>query len=385
MNEPFESPAPHRVSRAERARQRRAQRVPSGGDHGLVSPSGPGEVVLSALAGFLAGLGLRLDSQALLVAAILISPRLKPLYALAHQALRGSWPGMRAALGWLAALLGAFALASAIPLAVGAAPGTTSLVDRLARPDPYAYGLLLLGAILAGAGLASRQSLPLLPNIAVAYGLLLPVAASLASLFWGLEGGLGRGLLAVWLALSWALVGCWSAMIASGWRPAMSSRPRLIASLTVTLILALSSVVSLAAALLSASGPPPLAGEPPVLATPTSAPAPLATVQPTATATPSPAPSATPTTTATITPSPSPTASPTPVAALISTTDGVGAVLRAGPGGPIIGTVVEGATVQILGGPELVEGRNWWLVRTDAGLEGWILGRLIATATPSAP
>ncbi len=177
-------------------------------------------------------------------------------------------------------------------------------------------------------------------------------------------------------------------MVASGQRPAWRPVARLAASLMGLLVLSLMSVLSLAAALLAASGGQPEQGDtggvtpPAVAVSPTPSPPAAATPSPspmvldTATPTPSPPPTATVTSTAT------PTA--TPATALVSTSAGLGAVLRAAPAGPIISTVFEGAQVQILAGPEVVEGRAWWLVRSEAGVEGWILGRLVVTATPPA-
>ncbi len=117
MSEPFERPASRRPSRTERARRRMARRATMDelAPEGTLAFSG-GEVAMALLAGLLAGAGLRLDALALLVAAALVAPRLRPLYALAHQTLRGSWIGIRAALAALGALLGAFMLGSFLSL-----------------------------------------------------------------------------------------------------------------------------------------------------------------------------------------------------------------------------------------------------------------------------
>lgn len=70
-------------------------------------------------------------------------------------------------------------------------------------------------------------------------------------------------------------------------------------------------------------------------------------------------------------------------------TGGIGAIVRETPGpvGVHVGYLQEGNTILVLSGPFDVEGEVWWLVRftDDEGLtqEGWLLGELLATITPT--
>jgi hypothetical protein len=78
-------------------------------------------------------------------------------------------------------------------------------------------------------------------------------------------------------------------------------------------------------------------------------------------------------------PSPAPSPSPEPLGiGVIVATDGAGANLRAGPSttAPVITTVAEGSTVEILGEPVSVEGRLWRQIRSG-GREGWVLAVVV--------
>jgi len=98
-------------------------------------------------------------------------------------------------------------------------------------------------------------------------------------------------------------------------------------------------------------------------------------------------PTLTSTPTRTLVPSRTPTLTltpaPTPIWAVVSSTNG--AYIRGEPGatGQIIGTVLQGALVQVL--PESAEagGILWVKIITNAGQQGWIVQALLATATPA--
>jgi hypothetical protein len=119
-------------------------------------------------------------------------------------------------------------------------------------------------------------------------------------------------------------------------------------------------------------------------------------IPPTPTPTPTPGPSATPTTTPTHTPTrlpptltptvtatptetptPSPTSTPTPVLASIANTGGVGVALRDAPGGRIIGTLPEGASVRILYRRESAQNIAWLEVRDALDRVGWVPARVL--------
>jgi hypothetical protein len=49
----------------------------------------------------------------------------------------------------------------------------------------------------------------------------------------------------------------------------------------------------------------------------------------------------------------------------------------------IVGFLAEGDLLLVLDGPVVEGRRNWWFVRTLEGLEGWMVGNLMATFTPT--
>lgn len=88
----------------------------------------------------------------------------------------------------------------------------------------------------------------------------------------------------------------------------------------------------------------------------------------------------TPSSTPTITPTPTmtPTLTPVPPLAIggraVVMVEGDGALsVRAAPGvdNPVLVRLVRGIVVELLDGPQEADGYRWWLVRTDAGIEGW--------------
>jgi hypothetical protein len=69
--------------------------------------------------------------------------------------------------------------------------------------------------------------------------------------------------------------------------------------------------------------------------------------------------------------------------ALISTSDGQGAVLRVEPGGEVIGSYFDGTLLQVLTGTLTFDEAIWVQVLTPDGESGWIMQRLLITATPA--
>ena len=102
---------------------------------------------------------------------------------------------------------------------------------------------------------------------------------------------------------------------------------------------------------------------------------PTATHQIEGTPTPKPSASLSPTTTK--------TPEPTAIYAMVITLNNEGANLRDAPEGTIIATLPDGALLEILPDTQLINGTNWINVRTEDGLEGWIIEAIIALTTPT--
>jgi uncharacterized protein YraI len=89
--------------------------------------------------------------------------------------------------------------------------------------------------------------------------------------------------------------------------------------------------------------------------------------------TPSPAPSATPVPSAT----PAPSATPEPTANATVVVEALN--VRAAPGldGALVAVLAQGARVEIVGGPEEVDGFTWLEVSGAGGIQGWVAGEFL--------
>jgi uncharacterized protein YraI len=92
-----------------------------------------------------------------------------------------------------------------------------------------------------------------------------------------------------------------------------------------------------------------------------------------------PAPSASPEPSATPTPSatPAPSASPEPAANATVTAEALNVRAEPGVESPIVGLLVEGARVEIIGGPEEADGYTWLEITTSDGIDGWVAGEFL--------
>jgi hypothetical protein len=328
----------------------------------------------SLLSGLLVGLGFRFDQRALLVGAALIAPRMAPVVGLALAAISGA---PRFFLRLISALLVALALlggVAALALGLGAdADGSHLLVSAHTKLNLIDMGLLLVGATLMAVGLARDSRVPALPSAAVAYELVLPVGAAAMGLTRA-DPDLWQGaLLILALHLTWGVIVGLAVLTMLGFRPLTGGSQSLPAAIILMGVIGLLGAGGLGASVLAAAPTPP----------PTPTATPTMTTTATITSTMTASPSSTNTLTATASRTPTATPTPTPPIAVIALPEDSGARLRDEPGGLTIGFLGSTDQVQIIGGPQEFEGDEWWLVRTEAGEEGWLLGVLLATITPT--
>jgi hypothetical protein len=234
-------------------------------------------------------------------------------------------------------------------------------------------GLLLVGAMLMAIGLAREEYVPALPSAAVAYELALPLGLTGIGLVLGDPDLWQRALLTFGLHLTWAIVAGLVALTIVGFRPLTGNSHSLAAAVMLMGLVALFSVVGMGVSVM-ASIPTPT---PTPTTTPTATATATATMTPTNTPTASATPTPTPTHTSTV------TSTPTPPSAVVLGAGDIGAVLRDAPEGVIIGFLAEGDLLLMISGPDEVDGIVWWVVRTADGKEGWIVGGLLATLTPT--
>jgi hypothetical protein len=243
------------------------------------------------------------------------------------------------------------------------------------------FGLLLLASIYTTYHIGAHKECPALAGVAVAYEILLPLAAAISAAVRGDMNLAGGAAVIFAMHLTWALSAAAGGFLVAGFRPQGDGERTWGRALIVILPLALLSMLSLGSALLISVPEEQVSS----LGTPVPT-MPMEAVQPTIPSTdvPTKTPTSTFTPTATATQTQTPTLSPTatPRVAIIYGTGGLGALVRDAPGGSVVGSYLEGVALIILAGPETRDGQSWYQVLTPEGIQGWILGRLIATATP---
>jgi hypothetical protein len=330
--------------------------------------------IYAILAGLLIGIGFRFDQRALLVAGALLAPRMAPVSGMALAAVSGSTRFFLRMLAGLAVAILLLALASGLSggLHFGDDPDLI-LAAGHTRINVIDFTLLMVGAILMTLKLAGGHEIPALPSAAVAYELALPLGVASVGLVRG-DPDLWQGaMLTFGLHLTWAIVAGMGVLIILGFRPLTGSSRSLAAAMALMGVVAIISAAGLGASIMAA------------VPTPTPTPTPTATPTPTQTPTATLTQTATPTNTPTVTPTHTPThtATPTPPSAIVIRTGGLGAILRDAPDGTDVGFLAEADAVQVIGGPETIEDEIWWQIRTQDGEEGWLLGVLLATLTPT--
>ncbi|MHB0988882.1 MAG: DUF389 domain-containing protein [Bellilinea sp.] len=340
------------------------------------------------LSGVTLAIALLLFSDALLVLGVLFAPFLGPVLGIALAAINGSGRYLlKASLSTLAAAMFVFgfgALAGALlpMLPLDPVPVFTSWTG-------YEWPNFLVLAV--GVGLSvymlvrSPRKRPLVANVAIAYGLFPPLTAAGFNLVAFNDSAWIAGINVAGVHLAWAvLVGILSLII-------LGNPPKKLAGFLLTgLALGVLAVAFITSPLnkgpvrnveptalpniLSANPSPSVT----ITMTQTTTPQPVADQSPTVTLTPTITFEPTETATQTITPQ------PTPVWARVEAPTGGGALLRDEPDGKILSSILNGNMLEVISDPVRgSSGTIWVKVRTENGLEGWVVQSLLATATPA--
>lgn len=354
--------------------------------------------VFSLICGAILGLGFLLDSQAVLLLGILVSPLMIPWVAFLLSNLSGA---PRFLFETVMALVISLALVFIGGLIVGFAtialpPMTHNNIyihSRLWLPSMF---VLAIGAITLVTSFARSEEKPFLPSVIVAYFFFLPINAIGFGISSGLEEVLMPGLIvfATHFALA-SLLGLITLLI-------LRLRPSLggvfLSGITSLILIAILFWVSV-------TGVPSEneadVSSTPVLATETSAPlsatpnlflSPTQTLRPTQTQTPG-TPSPVPLTFAiTLPPTETPTITltiqPDPIYGKISANEGGGANLREAPGpeGKYIMTLLNGTIIETYSEFSIVNNSTWVKVYATLNgqkIEGWLLESVVAYATPA--
>jgi hypothetical protein len=392
MTLPNSEPTPDDPNRLPAARRRRARRllVPLGADERaelldeLAHRTSPTVdfFLFSFFAGVVLSLGLLFNSHALLLLGVLVAPVMAPAIGLSFGTVVGS---VRFFFRSFAGLV----IGGALVIAAGALVG---LAGSLRQPEPMNFApsfaqlawdnfiVLVTGMVLTAAFMVNSDRKPLIPSLAVAYQLYLPLALAGIGLTSGYPDLWPDGLVIFAIYLAWAaLLGAFTLALL-GFRPLSPFGYTLSGAVTLLGVILLIGISGTGAAIGGQMAlPTPI---PTITRTPTPVP-------PTPTLTPSPIPptlTQTPTTTPTWTPTPTetPTPSPTPVYAYINADAGdpPGARIRSEPEGTVIRSYLNNTLVQVLDSIEL-NGRIWVrIIIVEDGTEGWILQSLLLVATP---
>lgn len=387
---------PEDENRLPPARRRRVRRslLPAGGDERSafleqfahqVTP-GYEFFLFTFLAGVILGVAILLDSPAFYLLAVLFAPFLGPVLGLSLAVVVGSGRFFLKALG---SLIISCMLIFGLCLLAGGLGKALLPNNTLMLPVNFSLFSVPNFIVLAiGVGLAnymlvrSPRQKPLVASVAIAYELLLPLGVAGFSLSYGLPGSWVDGVIVFIVHLAWsALVGS-IVLLVMGLKPTnvfgytLGSSIILISLIAVVLITDLMTSQPIVVATLSTPTQTltltsTSAAQPP--ATPTLTPSPIPpTWTPTATIQP------------TFTPTVTVTPQPTPVWARVNAPMGDGAIVREEPDGKAVTSLLNGSLVQVISDPVRGNGNTLWVqVRTEKGLEGWMVQALLATATPA--
>lgn len=379
------------------ARRRRAHRLlaPLDADEravfldGVVRQASPtfDFYLLSLLSAGVLAAGIILDSPAVLVLGAALAPPMAPLVSVALGAVVGS-----SKLFWRS--LAAMAVACVLVFAAGWGAGLffhfppqTELTQAplYTRISVLNFLVLAAGAVLTTASVvrsAAEESrfVAILPSVALAYTLFLPLSAAGYGLGARVPHLWPDGLVIFTLHLTWSILLAAVTLVLMGFRPLTLFGYTLggaIALIGIILAIGLSSFSAVVTARL---------GLPTATPTFTLTPTSTATLTPTPVP-PTRTPTLTPTQTPTLTPSITPTATATPDLAVVRVDLPEGVRIRREPGGETSGFLSNGALVILLPVTEEINGENWVRVQTLNGETGWILTSLIqrVTATPGSP
>ncbi len=361
----------------------------------------------SLLCGAVLGVGYAINSQGVLIFAILFAPLMTPWVGLTLSIISGI---PRMFFQTLAGLL----VSAVFVFATGALVGLASQIyqplnftqafihSRLWLPDLI---VLALGSVLLTASFVRSEDRPYLPSVMIAYELFLPLSAAGIGLGSGVSGLWPNGLLVFFVHLAWATFFGLLTLAVLRFRPLGTGGYVFGSIIFIVLIATIIQFVF--------SGPENIPAGPVSSGLPTSASPDLSpgTQEPLPTligaSTPNPtstqsllstnqassfSQTVTPvaitlevTLPATGTLTPVPSIEPTPVYAVISSSEGGGAFLRDEPRGRVILTLDNGAVVQIL--PEIQEnsGVTWLHVsvrRNEFTYDGWMIQTVVEIATP---
>jgi hypothetical protein len=390
--------------------------------------------VFSLVCGAILGLGFLLDSQAVLLLGILITPLMTPWVGFLLSILTGSPRFLfetlmallvSAVIVFLGGLLTGFAARLFLPITLT----NVFIHARLWIPE---LAVLAVGAVTLVASFARSEDKPFLPSVIIAYAFYLPINAGGFGLGSGVAGIWPQGILVFAVHFALASVLGLLTLFAIRLRPTTQgiffSGIALLFFAGILVIFMGTGLPSASAAVAATSTPiatltiqpSPLPSQTPSLtATTTSSPRPSSTstvslttsatpTSSTTTATATTTITSTATITATASPSPTPstptatipvtetlpvetvpatlTSAPQSISGTVGASEGGGANLRQTPNGKYLMTLDNGTLVEIYPDFKQVNGVAWlhvFVTRSGQRIEGWLLESVVSYATPA--
>lgn len=361
--------------------------------------------VFSIVSGAILGLGYFLDSQALLIFGILVAPLMTSWIGISLATIAGSVRFfaqtvaavfVSALIIFLSGILAGFASHALPPRALNEA----YIHSRLWWPDIVT---ITIAAIILTISFVRSEERPYLPSALLTYGLFLPLCAAGFGLGSGVSEIWPQGLYVFLVHLSWATFFGILSLFFLRFYPTSFGGITFTGLMLVILLAVVSSLTGFGRWTMEKTG---LLQPLPATATATlSSPTPLFTITPSPkpenvtaiigvpTQTPSRTPNAVPSVTKitlepTQTATSTVTAEPTPIVALIRASEGGGAFIREKPGGIVLATLGNGATVTIIPNDLQEVNKVIWVhvfaIVHDKRVEGWMIQSVLLTATPVA-
>src|SRR5215208_3360684 len=367
--------------------------------------------VFSLVSGAILGLGFFLDSQALLIFGILVAPLMTPWVGTSLAIIAGSARFflqtitaimISALIIFLSGALAGFASRALPPRALNEA----FVHSRLWWPDIFT---ITVAAIILTISFVRSEERPYLPSALLTYGLFLPLCAAGFGLGSGVSEVWPQGLYVYLVHFAWATFFAILSLFFLRFYPtslAGLSFTGLVVILLITVVVSLTgagrwamekaglatpipaTTISTAVSTLTLPSSTPLAI---FTATPKADDATAAISVPPATLSRTPnagTQTSQPTLPATETSTSTVTAEPTPIIAQVRASEGGGAFIRERPGGTVLATLGNGATVTII--PDDLQDINkviWvhvFALVNDRRVEGWMIQTVLQTATPVA-
>lgn len=365
--------------------------------------------VFALVAGVILGVGYLFNAQSLLIFGMLVAPLLTPWIGISLSVIAGSG---RLFVQTITALFVSSLLIFGSGLLAGLASrvlpdSTRTFTEAFTHSRLWWTELVVLtmGAVILTISFVRSEERPYLPSALLAYELLLPLCAAGFGLGSGVEGIWPQGLQVFLVHFVWATFFGIITLFFLRFYPITLSG----ATFTGLVIIAILAIVTYSTGFnqwikikTGLATPEPVADTlqgatatstvftPTAL--PTITPSPVVAQATVVLGVPTQTPSITLTPKATIKPSQTPTstvtAEPTPIIGFIKAAEGGGAFIREQPGGKVIATLGNGATVTIFPNDFQEVDKVIWIhvfaIVNDVRVEGWMIQSVLITATPIA-